>query len=84
MKKRVLKTVAIILGALIVLIILLLAVGPFLIPVRPLEGLAPAQQVAAADSQFVTIPFDGTDGINIHYLACLLYTSDAADEVSPV
>lgn len=78
MKKRVLKTVAIILGTLIVLIILLLAVGPFLIPVRPLEGLAPAQQVAAADSQFVTIPFDGTDGINIHYLANELDTADGA------
>jgi len=40
-----------------------------MIPVTPLDKLATAQAVAAPESQFVTIPFDGTDGIDIHYLA---------------
>ena len=68
MNKRFLKTMAKIVGVAVVVIIVLLAVGPFLIPVRPLEGLASAQQVAPSDSEFVTIPFEGTDGIDIHYL----------------
>ena len=45
MNKRFFKTLAKILGAIIILVILLLAVGPFLIPVTPLEGLGSAQQV---------------------------------------
>ena len=69
MKKHLLKTLVKILGAIFVLIILILAVGPFLIPVRPLEGLASAQRVATNDSKFITVPFDGTDGIDIHYMA---------------
>ena len=57
------------LGATAVVVVLLLAIGPFLVPVRPLEGLAPARQSATDESQFVTIPFEGTDGIEIHYVA---------------
>jgi pimeloyl-ACP methyl ester carboxylesterase len=67
--KRFLKTLAKIIGVLVLVMVVLLAVGPFLIPVRPLEGLASAQQAAASDSRFITVPFDGTDGINIHYIA---------------
>jgi len=66
--KRFLKTMLKIVGVAVFVIIALLAVGPFLVPVRPLEGLASAQQVAPSDSEFVTIPFEGTDGIDIHYL----------------
>jgi pimeloyl-ACP methyl ester carboxylesterase len=33
-----------------------------------LAGLAAAQEVAPDDSRFVTIPFEGTDGLDIHYL----------------
>jgi pimeloyl-ACP methyl ester carboxylesterase len=69
MKKRILKNLARILGAVVILIILLLTVGPFLIPVKPLAGLASAQQIATSDSKFITLPFDGTDGIDIHYMA---------------
>jgi len=54
-------------------VLVLVLVGPFLIPIRPLEGLASPQQVAPSDSAFITIPFEGTDGIDIHYL------SDEAD-----
>jgi pimeloyl-ACP methyl ester carboxylesterase len=68
MDKRFLKTMLKIVGVAMVVIIALLVVGPFLVQVRPLEGLAFAQQVAPSDSEFVTIPFEGTDGIDIHYL----------------
>ncbi len=76
MNKKRLKTVAIILVGLIVLAVLAVAIGPFLIPVRPLEGLVAAQDLAAPESQFITIPFDGTDGIDIHYLSSGSNTDD--------
>jgi pimeloyl-ACP methyl ester carboxylesterase len=69
MNKRFFKILATILGAIIVLMTLLLAVGPFLIPITPLEGLVPAQQLATNESKFITVPFAGTDGIDIHYIA---------------
>jgi pimeloyl-ACP methyl ester carboxylesterase len=69
MSKRFFKILAMILGAIIILMILLLAVGPFLIPITPLEGLVSAQQVATNESKFITIPFEGTDGLDIHYMA---------------
>lgn len=48
-------------------LIILAAIVPFLIPVKPLEGLAPARALATENSQFETIPFEGTDGLDIHY-----------------
>lgn len=78
MTKRLLRTLTKILGIIIILILLLLAVGPFLIPITPLEGLVSARQIAAGESQFITIPFEGTDGIELHYLANEL---DSTDEV---
>ena len=77
MNKRFLKRLAKILGVIFILIILLLAVGPFLIPVAPLEGLASAQQAATNESEFITIPFAGTDGIDIHYMS---NNTNATDE----
>ena len=56
-------------GIALLILLLLLAIVPFLIPVEPLENLQTAQAVALPESQFVTIPFEGTDGIEIHYLA---------------
>jgi len=56
-------------GIALVVLLLLTAIMLLLIPVAPLENLASAQTVAPSESQFVTIPFDGTDGIDIHYLA---------------
>jgi hypothetical protein len=56
-------------GIALVVLFLLAAIVLLLIPVAPLENLASAQTVAPSESQFVTIPFDGTDGIDIHYLA---------------
>lgn len=69
MNRNLLKTLAKVLLIIGILGVLLLAIGPFLIPVSPLEGLSSAQQVATEGSNFITIPFDGTDGIDIHYLS---------------
>ncbi|MBX0328590.1 alpha/beta hydrolase [Oscillochloris sp. ZM17-4] len=56
-----------ILGVIALLLVGVVALGPFLIPVTPLEGLESAQAVAPEASAFVSIPFAGTDGIAIHY-----------------
>jgi pimeloyl-ACP methyl ester carboxylesterase len=69
MKRPMMKTMLIVLAGILGLLSLLIAVGPFLIPVPPLEGLASAQQMASEESQFVTVPYEGTDGIDIHYIA---------------
>ncbi len=52
------KITLIVLGALI----LLLLVGPFLIPVRPPEGTQPPKTLADEDSEFIEI-----NGVDIHY-----------------
>lgn len=55
---RPLKTLLAILAALLII----LAVGPFLIPVPPLQGLKPPRELADPDSRFITV-----DGVEIHY-----------------
>lgn len=49
-------------------LLLLAAIVPFLIPISSLSSVGPATAAAAPDSRFVTIPFEGTDGIDVHYL----------------
>ena len=56
--KKVLRTIGIILAALIVII----AIGPFLIPVPPLENTKSIEQLADSDSQFIEL-----NGVNVHY-----------------
>ena len=46
----------------LLVLILLLGVGPFLIPVPPLEGTVPASQLADPDSKFVEV-----NGLSVHY-----------------
>ena len=43
-------------------LLLLLVFGPFLVPVPPLEGTVPPEQLADPDSRFVEV-----DGITVHY-----------------
>lgn len=74
---KIAKTALKIIGILFVVGILALLIVPFLIPVAPLEGLVAPAEAAADNSQFVTIPFAGTDGIDIHYLTG---ETDATDE----
>lgn len=49
------------------IVLLILLIGPFLIPVPPLEGTVPPQTLADERSQFITLPYPGTDGLDIHY-----------------
>jgi hypothetical protein len=45
-------------------ILLVILVGPFLVPMPPLEGTRPPQELADEDSQFVEI-----DGLDVHLQA---------------
>lgn len=62
------KMIAKWLAVVVVVLLLLAAIVPFLIPITPLADVGPPEQAAAPESRFVTIPFEGTDGIDIHYL----------------
>ena len=68
MKNKFFKKALTILGVFLLIMVVLLTVGPFFIKVTPLEGLANPVQAASNKSKFVTVPFEGTDGIDIHYL----------------
>lgn len=68
MKNKLFKKAFVALGIFFLILVVLLAVGPFFVKVSPLEGLSSPAQVTSDESKFVTIPFNGTDGIDIHYL----------------
>ncbi len=80
------KTIAKWLAVMVVALLLLAVIVPFLIPISPLEGVGPAEAAAAPESRFVTIPFEGTDGIDIHYLTDIVTdtaTDDKPDDTEP-
>jgi pimeloyl-ACP methyl ester carboxylesterase len=58
MKKKLLKFTGYLFGA----VLLIALVGPFLIPVPPLENPVPAKSLADADSLFIEI-----NGVDVHY-----------------
>ncbi len=49
-------------GIILIVLILVLAIGPFLVPVPALENTKTIEQLADADSQFIEL-----NGINVHY-----------------
>lgn len=51
-----------VLSGILIALLLVVLVGPFLIPVRPLPGLLPAEQLADPDSRFIEL-----NGLNVHY-----------------
>lgn len=57
-KNRFLKTTGTVLGVILILVL----VGPFLIPVPPLENTVPIETLADEDSRFIEV-----NGINVHY-----------------
>ena len=59
--KRPSRTARWVLGVLGALLLILL-VGPFLVPIAPLEDTVPARELADDDSQFATV-----NGIEVHY-----------------
>jgi pimeloyl-ACP methyl ester carboxylesterase len=50
------------LGLSLLILLLILLVGPLLVPVPPVPGTVPAQQLADSDSHFIEI-----NGLNVHY-----------------
>lgn len=57
-KSRFLRITGIVLGVLLLLIL----VGPFLVPVPPLENTVPVEELTDPDSKFIEV-----NGINVHY-----------------
>ncbi len=55
-------------GIAVGIVIVLALVVPFLVPVSELSDLVPAEDLAGAAGRFATVPFPGTDGIEIHYV----------------
>lgn len=51
-----------ILGIFLLAVLLILLIGPFLVPLPPLEDTVPAETLADADSRFIEV-----NGINVHY-----------------
>jgi pimeloyl-ACP methyl ester carboxylesterase len=49
-------------GIILLAIFVILSVGPFLIPVPPLENTVPAESLAEEDSLFIEV-----NGVNVHY-----------------
>ncbi len=50
------------LGLFIILLLLLIVLGPFIIPLPPLEGIQPMEALVYPDSQFMEI-----NGVDVHY-----------------
>lgn len=61
--KKSLKITLILIGALL----LLIAVVPLLIPIDAADGLSEPEEMVTEGSAIATIPFDGTDGIELYY-----------------
>lgn len=49
-------------GIILIVLALIVLIGPFLIPVPPLENTVPVEQLVDADSKFIEV-----NGINVHY-----------------
>lgn len=58
MKNRFLR----ILGGILIFLLVVLLIGPFLVPVPPLENTVTAESLADEDSQFIEV-----NGVNVHY-----------------
>jgi pimeloyl-ACP methyl ester carboxylesterase len=67
-EKSRLRTVGRVIGAVFAVLVIIVLVGPFLVPVRDLENLVSARALARPDSVFVNVPFSGTDGVEMHYV----------------
>jgi pimeloyl-ACP methyl ester carboxylesterase len=49
------------------LILLMLLVGPYLLPLAELQGVVSPQTLARPAGQFVTLPWPGTEGLKFYY-----------------
>jgi len=55
-------------GVLMALVLGAAALGPFLIPATSVQPRGNARDAATPDSRFLSIPFPGTPGLEVHYL----------------
>lgn len=63
MLRRIFQLLAVLLALTLAVVLL----GPFLIPATSNAGPGRAADLAPAASRFVTVPFEGTQGISLHY-----------------
>lgn len=49
-------------GSILLILLTILLIGPFLVPVPPLENTVPAESLADEDSKFIEV-----NGVNVHY-----------------
>lgn len=63
-KKKILKIMGIIFGLLLIIIVIV----PLLIPIRGASGLKEPEELLEHNGAIVTLPFEGTDGIDTHYI----------------
>jgi pimeloyl-ACP methyl ester carboxylesterase len=68
MLKSLLKFLPWLLGILLALVLGLILLGPLLISTTSVGGSAAPRDLATAESRFLSLPFPGTQGIDIHYL----------------
>ena len=68
MKKKLVKKILLIIAIVIVSLTAAAVIVPLFITPDPIEGLSSAEETGKTDSRFINIPFDGTDGIQIHYI----------------
>jgi pimeloyl-ACP methyl ester carboxylesterase len=66
MKKRFLKTAGIVSGSVISFGLVLILVVPLFISVQSYEGLSLAEATINSEGRIMTIPFEGTDGIDLY------------------
>ncbi|MBK5935312.1 MAG: alpha/beta hydrolase [Halorhodospira halophila] len=66
----ILQGIGIVVGGLFILAGLVLAIGPFMIPTQPADGVKDGRELGGDDSRFVSISFPGyPDGLQLHYVA---------------
>ncbi|MBN2627350.1 MAG: alpha/beta hydrolase [Spirochaetales bacterium] len=79
MKKKFVKRLLLIIAILFVSLIAAAVIIPLFISLSPLENVMSFEEVKKNGSPFVTISFEGTDGIDLHYME-----KGGAEEGEPV
>lgn len=68
MKKKFVKRLLLIIVSVLVFLTVVIVFVPLFIFPSQIEGLADASEIKMNESKFINIPFEGTDGIEIHYM----------------
>ncbi len=68
MIKKIIKILLWLIGLTLLILVAVVALAPFLISTQSLQSTGSAANAALAESQFIDIPYTGSDGIELHYL----------------